>query len=46
MHRLGMPYRKYIQKLFTLIQIVIVFLVIAFHLASILPGLLRTRKFS
>jgi len=36
--------RNYIQKVFTLIQIVIVFVVIALLLASTLPGLLRARK--
>jgi type II secretory pathway pseudopilin PulG len=33
--------RNYIQKVFTLIEVVIVFAVIAFLLASTLPGLLR-----
>ena len=32
---------KYIQKVFSLIEIVIVFAVVAFLLASTLPGLLR-----
>ncbi len=35
---------KYLQEIFTLIEVVIVFLVIAFLLASTLPGLLRARK--
>ncbi len=39
-----MPCRNYIQKLFTCIEIVIIFAVIAFLLASTLPGLLRARK--
>ena len=36
-----MPCDKYIQKVFSLIEIVIAFAVIAFLLASTLPGLLR-----
>jgi len=39
-----MPCRKYIQKVFTLIEIVIVLAVIAFLLASTLPEFLRARK--
>jgi type II secretory pathway pseudopilin PulG len=38
--------RKYIQKVFTLVEVMIVFAIIAFHLASTLPGFLRARKFS
>ncbi len=41
---LGMPCRNYIQKLFTLSEIVIVFAVIAFLLAATLPQFLRARK--
>jgi competence protein ComGC len=44
MHPLGMPYRKYIQKLFTIIEFVIIFLIIAFLVATTIPGLLRVRK--
>jgi len=36
--------RNYIQKVFTFIEIVIAFAVIAFLLASTLPGLLLARK--
>ena len=36
--------RKYIQKVFTLIEVMIAFAVIAFLLASTVPGLLRARK--
>jgi len=39
-----MARNKYLQEIFTLIEVVIVFLVIAFLLASTLPGLLRARK--
>ena len=39
-----MPCRKYIRKVFTLIEIVIVLAVIAFLLASTLPEFLRARK--
>jgi type II secretory pathway pseudopilin PulG len=39
-----MARHKYLQEIFTLIEVVIVFLVIAFLLASTLPGLLRARK--
>jgi type II secretory pathway pseudopilin PulG len=38
--------RKYIQKGFAVVEIMIVFAVIAFHLASTLPGFLRARKCS
>jgi len=38
--------RNYIQKLFTCVEIVIIFAVIALLLASTLPGLLRARKSS
>ena len=41
---LAMPWRGYIQKVFTFIEIVIAFAVIAFLLASTLPELLRARK--
>ena len=41
-----MASHKYIQKLFTVIEFVIIFLVIAFLLASTIPGLLRVRKLS
>jgi len=36
--------RKYIQKVFTLVEVMIVFAVIAFHVASALPGFPRARK--
>ena len=36
-----MPCDKYIQKVFVLLEIVIVFTVIAFLLATAVPGLLR-----
>jgi hypothetical protein len=39
-----MPRRKYIQKVFTLIEIVIVFVVVAFLLAATVPGFLHARK--
>jgi len=39
-----MPCRNYIKELFTCIEIVIIFAVIAFLLASTLPGLLRAGK--
>jgi Tfp pilus assembly major pilin PilA len=35
---------KYIQKLFTIIEFVIIFLIIAFLVATTIPGLLRVRK--
>jgi hypothetical protein len=39
-----MPCRKYVQKVFTLIEVVIVVVVIAFLLASTLPGFLHAGK--
>ena len=39
-----MPCRNYIQKVFTVIQFVIIFLIIAFLVATTIPGLLRVRK--
>ena len=36
--------RKYIQKGYTIAEIVIVFAVIALHVLSMLPGLLRPHK--
>jgi len=36
--------RKYIQKLFTIIEFVMIFLIIAFLVATTIPGLLRVRK--
>ena len=39
-----MARHKYIQKLFAVIEFVIIFLVIAFLLATTVPGLLRVRK--
>jgi hypothetical protein len=41
-----MPSHKYIQKLFTIIEFVIIFLIIAFLVATTIPGLLRVRKHS
>jgi hypothetical protein len=41
-----MPRRKYIQKVFTLIEVVIVFVVVAFLLATTVPGFLHARKHS
>jgi len=38
-----MPWRRYIQKVFTVMEIMIVFAVIAFLLATTLPELLRPR---
>ncbi|PYL43557.1 MAG: hypothetical protein DMF42_03885 [Verrucomicrobia bacterium] len=39
-----MARHKYIQKLFAVIEFVIIFLVIAFLLTTTVPGLLRVRK--
>jgi len=39
-----MARHKYIQKLFGVIEFVIIFLVIAFLLTTTVPGLLRFRK--
>jgi len=39
-----MPRHKYIQKVFTLIEVVIVFVVIAFLLATTVPGFLHAGK--
>jgi ABC-type Na+ efflux pump permease subunit len=39
-----MAWRKYIQNIFAVIEFVMIFLVIAFLLASAVPGLLRVRK--
>jgi competence protein ComGC len=41
-----MARHKYIQKLFTIIEFVIIFLIIAFLVATTIPGLLRLRKHS
>jgi competence protein ComGC len=41
---LAILWRRYIQEIFALIEIVIIFLIIAFLLASTIPGLLLTRK--
>jgi len=38
-----MPWRNHIQKVFTLIEIMVVFAVVAFLLATTLPELLRPR---
>jgi hypothetical protein len=38
------PRRKYIQKVFALIEVVIVFVAIAFLLAATVPGFLHARK--
>jgi competence protein ComGC len=35
---------KYIQRLFTIIEFVIIFLIIAFLVTTTIPGLLRVRK--
>jgi maltodextrin utilization protein YvdJ len=39
-----MPWRKYIQNVFAVIEFVMIFLVLAFLLATAVPGLLRVRK--
>jgi uncharacterized membrane protein YciS (DUF1049 family) len=39
-----MPWRKYIQNVFAVIEFVIILLVIAFVLATAVPGLLCVRK--
>jgi competence protein ComGC len=39
-----MAQHEYIQKLFAVIEFVIIFLVIAFLLTTTVPGLLRLRK--
>jgi len=39
-----MTRHKYIQKLFAIIEFVIIFLIIAFLVATTIPGLLRVRK--
>ena len=39
-----MPCRNYIQKVFTVIQFVIIFLIIAFLVATTIPSLLLVRK--
>jgi competence protein ComGC len=39
-----MARHKYIQQLFTIIEFVIIFLIIAFLVATTIPGLLRVRK--
>jgi hypothetical protein len=39
-----MAWRRYIQNVFAVIEFVIIFLVIAFLLATAVPGLLRVRK--
>jgi competence protein ComGC len=39
-----MARHKYIQKIFVLAEIVIIFLIIAFLVATTIPGLLRVRK--
>ena len=36
--------RKYIQSVFAVIEFVIIFLIIAFLVATTIPGLLRIRK--
>jgi len=39
-----MPWRRYIREIFVLTELAIIFLIIAFLLASTIPGLLRARK--
>jgi hypothetical protein len=39
-----MASHKYIQNVFTFIEFVIIFLIIAFLVATTIPGLLRVRK--
>jgi competence protein ComGC len=39
-----MASHKYIQNFFTIIEFVIIFLIIAFLVATTIPGLLRVRK--
>jgi ABC-type Na+ efflux pump permease subunit len=41
-----MAWRKYTQNVFAVIEFVMIFLVIAFLLATPVPGLLRVRKHS
>jgi competence protein ComGC len=41
---LATPWRRYIRGIFALVEIVIIFLLIAFLLATTVPGLLRVRK--
>ena len=41
---LAISWRRYIQEIFALIEIVIISLIIAFLLASTIPGLLLARK--
>jgi competence protein ComGC len=41
-----MASHKYIQNVFTFIEFVIIFLIIAFLVATTIPGLLRVRKLS
>jgi competence protein ComGC len=41
---LATPWRRYIEGIFALVEIVIIFLLIAFLLATTIPGLLRARK--
>jgi competence protein ComGC len=42
--RLAIPWRRYVEEIFALVEIVIIFLLIAFLLATTVPGLLRARK--
>jgi type II secretory pathway pseudopilin PulG len=42
--RLAISWRRYIEGIFALVEIVIIFLVIALLLATTVPGLLRARK--
>jgi len=39
-----MPWRRYIREIFVLTELAIIFLIIAFLLASTIPGLLCARK--
>ena len=39
-----MPWRRYIREILVLTELAIIFLIIAFLLASTIPGLLRVRK--
>jgi competence protein ComGC len=41
---LATPWRRYVEEIFALVEIVIIFLLIAFLLATTVPGLLLARK--
>jgi len=41
---LATPWHRYMRKILALVEIVIIFLLLAFLLATTVPGLLRIRK--